>query len=52
MSPNSTAEQAVIDAVPTQLLINGRWRAAQRDATFAVEDPATGKAIADVADAT
>lgn len=38
--------------VPQQLFIGGRWVDARGGATFAVEDPATGDAIAHVADAT
>jgi succinate-semialdehyde dehydrogenase/glutarate-semialdehyde dehydrogenase len=44
-------ERTVLDAVPTQLLIGGEWRPAASGATFAVEDPATGDTIAEVADA-
>jgi succinate-semialdehyde dehydrogenase/glutarate-semialdehyde dehydrogenase len=42
----------LLEQVPAQLLIDGRWRDAAEGATFAVEDPATGEAIAHVADAT
>ncbi|GHJ28837.1 hypothetical protein TPA0910_32700 [Streptomyces hygroscopicus subsp. sporocinereus] len=34
------------------LLIAGRWRPATADATFAVYDPATGRTLCEVADAT
>ncbi|HEX8761796.1 MAG TPA: NAD-dependent succinate-semialdehyde dehydrogenase, partial [Pseudonocardiaceae bacterium] len=44
-------EQAVIDTVPTELFINGRWRPASGGKTFDVEDPSTGKALRAVADA-
>jgi succinate-semialdehyde dehydrogenase/glutarate-semialdehyde dehydrogenase len=44
-------EQAVIDTVPTELFINGRWRPARGGKTFDVEDPSTGKALRAVADA-
>jgi succinate-semialdehyde dehydrogenase / glutarate-semialdehyde dehydrogenase len=44
-------EQAVVDAVPTELFINGRWRPASGGKTFDVEDPSTGKALRAVADA-
>ena len=47
-----TAEQAVVDGVPTQLYIGGEWRDAAEGGTLAVEDPATGETIAEVADAT
>ena len=43
-------EQAVIDAVPKELLIGGEWRPAASGKTFAVEDPATGASVCDVAD--
>lgn len=38
-------------AVPTDLFIDGEWRAARAEARFEVHDPATGAVIADVADA-
>ncbi|MFC5994766.1 NAD-dependent succinate-semialdehyde dehydrogenase [Pseudonocardia hispaniensis] len=44
-------EQAVLDDVPKDLLIGGRWRAAASGRTVPVEDPATGKALCEVADA-
>src|SRR5438876_4606367 len=43
-------EQAVIDAVPQELFIGGEWRPAASGKTFAVEDPATGASLCDVAD--
>ena len=43
-------EQAVIDAVPKKLFIGGEWRPAASGKTFAVEDPATGAPLCDVAD--
>jgi succinate-semialdehyde dehydrogenase/glutarate-semialdehyde dehydrogenase len=46
------AEQAVLDAVPKQLLIGGEWRDASGGGTFEVEDPATGKTLCSVADGT
>jgi succinate-semialdehyde dehydrogenase/glutarate-semialdehyde dehydrogenase len=49
---STSQEQAALDAVPTQLLIGGEWRDAAGGATLAVEDPSTGKTIAEVADAT
>src|SRR4029450_5895845 len=45
-----THEQAVIDAVPKELFVGGDWRPAASGKTFAVEDPATGDALCDVAD--
>jgi succinate-semialdehyde dehydrogenase/glutarate-semialdehyde dehydrogenase len=44
-------EQAVLDAVPTELYIAGRWRPAAAGATLPVEDPATGESLCEVADA-
>ena len=45
-------QQAVLDAVPTQLYIAGQWRDGAGGETITVEDPATGEEIARVADAT
>jgi succinate-semialdehyde dehydrogenase / glutarate-semialdehyde dehydrogenase len=45
-------EQAALERVPKGLYIGGQWRAASAGATLAVEDPATGEPLADVADAT
>lgn len=45
-------EHAVVDAVPTELFINGRWRPATGGGAFDVEDPSTGKVLRAVADAT
>src|SRR5690349_9062157 len=47
-----TTEDSVLNAVPKQLLIGGEWRDATGGATFDVEDPATGKVLCSVADAT
>ena len=47
-----SAERAVLDAVPTQLFIGGEWRDGTGGATLAVEDPATGETLVEVADAT
>jgi succinate-semialdehyde dehydrogenase / glutarate-semialdehyde dehydrogenase len=47
----SGREPAVLDAVPKGLFVGGTWRPAQAGATFAVDDPATGEVIAQVADA-
>jgi succinate-semialdehyde dehydrogenase/glutarate-semialdehyde dehydrogenase len=55
MSPTAdrrSREQTVLDAVPKQLYIAGRWRDGAGGETVAVEDPATGETIAEVADAT
>ncbi len=43
-------EQRVLDQVPKQLLIGGQWRDGAKG-TLAVEDPATGEALCEVADA-
>ena len=43
-------EQQVLDAVPKQLLIGGEWRDAAEGKTLAVEDPATGETLCEVAD--
>jgi succinate-semialdehyde dehydrogenase / glutarate-semialdehyde dehydrogenase len=45
-------EQAAVEAVPRQLFIGGEWRDASGGATLTVEDPSTGEAIGEVADAT
>ncbi|GAA1603300.1 MULTISPECIES: NAD-dependent succinate-semialdehyde dehydrogenase [Kribbella] len=42
-------EREVVEACPTELFIGGKWVAAGK--TFAVEDPATGTTLCDVADA-
>ena len=45
-------EREILARVPTQLYIRGAWRDSTTGATFTVEDPATGRSLADVADAT
>ena len=45
-------ERAVVDAVPTGLFINGRWRPSGGGTLFDVEDPSTGTVLRAVADAT
>ena len=45
-------EAAVLAGVPTQLLIGGVWRDSSSGATLPVEDPATGRTLTHVADAT
>ncbi|HWI72927.1 MAG TPA: aldehyde dehydrogenase family protein, partial [Baekduia sp.] len=42
----------VVEDVAKQLYIGGEWRDAVGGGTLAVEDPATGEVIAEVADAT
>lgn len=44
-------EEKVVSSVPTGLFIDGAWRPAETGATFAVEDPSTGRVLAQVADA-
>jgi succinate-semialdehyde dehydrogenase/glutarate-semialdehyde dehydrogenase len=46
------AERAAVAAVPQGNLVSGGWQPAYRGATLTVEDPATGEALAEVADAT
>src|SRR5437660_11189409 len=43
-------EQQVLDKVPKQLYIGGQWRDGSKG-TIAVEDPATGETLCEVADA-
>lgn len=45
------AGSALIEHVEKQLFIGGRWRPATGGRTFSVEDPATGRVLCDVADA-
>ncbi|BCT75436.1 NAD-dependent succinate-semialdehyde dehydrogenase [Sinomonas cyclohexanicum] len=45
-------EQELLAKVPTGLLINGEWREATGGKKFAVEDPATGKTLLEIADGT
>jgi len=44
-------ESELLASVPTGLLINGEWRAAEGGKTVAVNDPATGNVIREIADA-
>jgi succinate-semialdehyde dehydrogenase / glutarate-semialdehyde dehydrogenase len=46
-----SSEQAVLEGVPTELYIGGRWRAASGSGTLPVEDPSTGETLIEVADA-
>jgi succinate-semialdehyde dehydrogenase/glutarate-semialdehyde dehydrogenase len=50
MTPDSR-ERAVLDQVSTDLYIGGEWRASCSGGTLAVEDPATGEVLTEVADA-
>ena len=47
----SAEETGVVERVPRQLFIGGRWRDASSGATLGVEDPSTAETIAEVADA-
>jgi len=47
-----TEEQAVVERVPKGLFVGGEWREASGGRTLAVEDPSTGEALCEVADAT
>src|SRR5438128_7558463 len=47
----SAAERAVIEGIPRQLYVGGRWRPASGGGTLAVEDPSTGERLTEVADA-
>ncbi len=46
----ASAEQKIVDEVPKQLYIGGEWRDGSKG-TLAVEDPATGESLCEVADA-
>jgi succinate-semialdehyde dehydrogenase/glutarate-semialdehyde dehydrogenase len=46
----TAAEAALVASVPTGLLIGGEWREAASGRTVAVEDPATGLVLTEVAD--
>jgi succinate-semialdehyde dehydrogenase/glutarate-semialdehyde dehydrogenase len=48
----AASEQAVVDAVTPRLFVGGDWREAGGGGTFAVEDPATGEVLCEVADGT
>jgi succinate-semialdehyde dehydrogenase/glutarate-semialdehyde dehydrogenase len=48
---NHNDERAVLDGVPTELYIDGRWRPASGAGTLPVEDPSTGETLVEVADA-
>jgi succinate-semialdehyde dehydrogenase / glutarate-semialdehyde dehydrogenase len=43
--------RAAVSAVPKRLFVGGEWRDAASGHTFSVEDPATGKTLCSVADA-
>jgi succinate-semialdehyde dehydrogenase/glutarate-semialdehyde dehydrogenase len=46
----ASQEQAVLEQVPTDLYIAGKWRAAGGGGTLTVEDPSTGEPLVKVAD--
>ncbi|WP_410587801.1 NAD-dependent succinate-semialdehyde dehydrogenase [Amycolatopsis sp. lyj-23] len=48
---SASTESGVVEAVGKELFIGGKWVAAQGGKTFAVVDPATGKELCHVADA-
>jgi succinate-semialdehyde dehydrogenase / glutarate-semialdehyde dehydrogenase len=45
------SEQKVLEKVPKDLYIDGKWRAAAGGGKLPVEDPSTGEALCEVADA-
>jgi succinate-semialdehyde dehydrogenase/glutarate-semialdehyde dehydrogenase len=47
----SASEGEVLEQVPKELYIGGEWRAASGGGRLAVEDPATGEPLVEVADA-
>ncbi|GAA2176719.1 NAD-dependent succinate-semialdehyde dehydrogenase [Arthrobacter parietis] len=51
MTITAQREQELLSSVPTGLLIGGEWRDALNGKTFDVEDPATGKTLLTIADA-
>ena len=48
---SSADEKRVLDLVPTQLYIAGKWQDAEGGKKFAVQDPATSETLLEVADA-
>jgi succinate-semialdehyde dehydrogenase/glutarate-semialdehyde dehydrogenase len=48
----ATQEQTVVDRVEKRLFIGGEWRDATESRTLAVEDPATGEELCEIADGT
>ncbi|MEL0237249.1 MAG: aldehyde dehydrogenase family protein, partial [Aquiluna sp.] len=48
---SSADERRVLDLVPTQLYIAGKWQDAEGGKKFAVQDPATSETLLEVADA-
>ena len=52
MAPTAENEKQLIESLKTGLFIDGTWRDASSGETFEVEDPATGRLLTTVADAT
>ena len=50
--PGSAREREVVERVPKQLFVGGKWREAGDGATLPVEDPATGETLCEIASAT
>ena len=48
----ATQEETVVDRAAKELYIGGEWREASGHGTLSVEDPSTGEALCEVADAT
>ncbi|MEO7447643.1 MAG: NAD-dependent succinate-semialdehyde dehydrogenase [Humibacillus sp.] len=48
----TVTQKSVLESVPTGLFIGGSWRAATGGGTLPVDDPATGRILTHVADAT
>jgi succinate-semialdehyde dehydrogenase / glutarate-semialdehyde dehydrogenase len=48
---DGSRQTAALEGVPKQLFLGGEWRAAGGRGTLAVEDPSTGEALVEVADA-
>jgi succinate-semialdehyde dehydrogenase / glutarate-semialdehyde dehydrogenase len=48
----ATQEQTVVDQVEKRLYIGGEWRNASGEGALTVEDPSTGEALCEIADAT
>ena len=44
--------ESLLSGHPADLYLDGRWTPASGGATFAVEDPATGKVVTEVAEGT
>ncbi len=48
----AVSQKQLIEKVPKQLFIGGKWRPSSDGTTFSVEDPATGRALTSIANAT